>query len=237
MESTVTRESKVRDIVIQIPRSDELFKNYKIDFCCGGNRPLHEAIAEKQLDETSILSALYSLEEEAKEMKAKDQQDWMSESYPALMEHIVRRHHGYLVEELPDLSFYVTKIFRVHGSSHPELEKLHRLFHQLKMELEQHMVKEEQMVFPAIRNYATSQSDADYNYALQRLNELEAEHEEAGSLLKEIRETTSDFTLPPGACTTYKMTFKRLEELESDMFQHVHLENNVLFPRLQNETA
>ncbi|MBU9714816.1 iron-sulfur cluster repair di-iron protein [Evansella tamaricis] len=232
---TLTRDSVVRDIVIRVPRSDELFKQYKIDFCCGGNRPLHDAIKEKGLEEGSILQTLHSLQEQAVERKESDRLDWTKEPFTSLMDHILRRHHGYLVEELPDLSFYVTKIFRVHGMSHPELGELHQLFHQLKMELEQHMIKEEQVIFPAIRHYENTKTSTDKTVALSRIHELESEHEEAGFLLKQIRHITNDFTLPPGACTTYRMTFKRLEELESDMFQHVHLENNILFPRLETE--
>ncbi|ADU30431.1 iron-sulfur cluster repair di-iron protein [Evansella cellulosilytica] len=235
METVFTRDTKVRDIVIRVPRSDELFKTHKIDFCCGGNRPIHEAIEEKGLDEASILTSLQSLYDQAVDMKALDEEDWTSAPYSILIDHVIHRHHRYLVEELPDLSFYVTKIFRVHGDSHPELAELHRLYHSLKTELEHHMVKEEQFVFPAIRQYDESNMETDRSAALSKIDELEAEHEEAGNLLKQMRQVTSDFTLPEGACTTYKMTFQRLEQLESDMFQHVHLENNIMFPRLAGE--
>ncbi|MFA9559607.1 iron-sulfur cluster repair di-iron protein [Evansella sp. AB-rgal1] len=237
METVFTRDTKVREIVIQVPRSDELFKQHKIDFCCGGNRPIHEALTEKGLHEETFLNELQSLFDQASEMKSLDSNDWTKESYSSIMDHVIHRHHGYLAEELPDLSFYVTKIYRVHGNTHPELGELHRLFHTLKMELEQHMVKEEQQIFPAIRQYDMNPGQQQRDIALSRIHELESEHEEAGSLLKQIRNVTSDFTLPSGACTTYKMTFKRLEELESDMFQHVHLENNILFPRLQEEAV
>ncbi|PYZ95248.1 iron-sulfur cluster repair di-iron protein [Salipaludibacillus keqinensis] len=235
MKTTINREAMVRDLVIEIPRSDELFKQYRIDFCCGGKRPLNEVIAEKNLDEATILQALQTLFENAKERSENDRKDWTTASYGSLINHVVKQHHGYLAEELPDLSFYVTKIFRVHGSSHPELKELHTLFHHLKLELEQHMVKEEQIVFPAIYQYEQSQTQSDYDEAVKRIDELEAEHEAAGSLLKKIRHITNDFTLPEGACTTYKLTFTRLEALESDMFQHIHLENNILFPQLKLE--
>ncbi|MBU9721398.1 MULTISPECIES: iron-sulfur cluster repair di-iron protein [Bacillaceae] len=229
----LNRDAIVREVVLNIPRSDELFKKHKIDFCCGGNRPLHEAITELGLEESPVLEALETLQNEASNIQVSDLQDWTNLSYSSLIDHIVHRHHGYLVEELPDLSAYVTKIFRVHGTDHPELGELHRLFHQLKMELEQHMMKEEQIIFPAIRHFEATNDDHDKSIAVSRIHELEAEHDEAGSLLKQIREVTSDFVLPPGACTTYRMTFQRLEALESDMFQHVHLENNIMFPRLE----
>lgn len=232
MNTVFTRESKVRDIVVQIPRSDELFKQNKIDFCCGGNRPIHEALAEKGLNEDAFLQKLHTLYQQALESKSSDEENWQEAPYSKLISHIVDRHHGYLVQELPDLSFYVTKIFRVHGQDHPELGELHKLYHSLKTELEQHMIKEEQVVFPAILKYEENLGQVERDLAINRIDELESEHEEAGNLLKQIREITSDFTLPEGACTTYRMTFKRLEELESDMFQHVHLENNIMFPRL-----
>ncbi|MCE7791197.1 iron-sulfur cluster repair di-iron protein [Salipaludibacillus sp. CUR1] len=235
MNYTVNRYAKVKDLVIQIPRSDELFKQYRIDFCCGGNRPLHEALAEKNLEEQVILEALQILSDDADERKEKSSSDWSSASYMSLLDHIVNHHHGFLTKELPDLSFYVTKIFRVHGGAHPELAELHKLYHSLRTELEQHMVKEEQVVFPAIYQYGTTRSAADWEAAVKRVSELESEHEAAGDLLKKIRSITNDFTPPPGACTTYKMTFTRLEALEEDMFQHIHLENNILFPRLMEE--
>ncbi|WP_280771897.1 iron-sulfur cluster repair di-iron protein [Salipaludibacillus daqingensis] len=233
MNTTINREAMVKDLVIEIPHSDELFKHYRIDFCCGGKRPLHEVIAEKNLDEQSILQALETLSQNAKDRTDQDQKDWTAATYGELMNHVVQRHHGFLLKELPDLSFYVTKIFRVHGGAHPELADLHKQFHNLKMELEQHMVKEEQMVFPAIHRYEQTLDTNDYAQAVQRIDELEEEHEAAGDLLKSIRSITNDFTLPAGACTTYNLTFSRLEALESDMFQHIHLENNILFPSLK----
>lgn len=233
MNITINREALVKDLVIEIPQSDELFKQNRIDFCCGGKRPLHEVIAEKELDEPSILKELEALSQKAKNRTDLDQKDWTSASYHELINHIVERHHRFLLRELPELSFYVTKIFRVHGTNHPELAELHKLFHNLKVELEQHMVKEEQLIFPAIQQYENTEEDADYTLAIQRIDELESEHEAAGNLLISIRNITNDFTLPARACTTYNLTFTRLEALESDMFQHIHLENNILFPSLK----
>lgn len=235
MEQVFTRDTKVRELVIKVPRSDELFKRHKIDFCCGGNRPLHEAATEKGVDEEQLLAELSDLYKKADEMKSSDSEDWTTKPYGELVDHIIHRHHHYLVNELPDLSFYVTKIFRVHGGSHPELANLHRTFHELKTELEHHLLKEEQNIFPAIREYEAVRGQTERDAALSQIDELESEHDHAGTLLRDIREITSDFTLPPDACTTYRMTYKRLEELESDMFQHVHLENNILFPRLEEE--
>lgn len=222
---------KIGDIVADFPKASDLFMEYKIDFCCGGNRPLKEAIAERGLDEDQIVNELNELFNEFTE-KNDIVKDWRKEPIEDLINHILMKHHAYLWSELPKISELTTKILRVHGEGHPELFKVHRLFHMVKMELEEHLVKEETYQYPAIRNYEESGSKEDLDKAVKIIKELEDEHSEAGHILKELRTVTGDFKLPEDACATYELTYNKLQELEADVFQHVHLENNILFPRL-----
>lgn len=140
-------------------------------------------------------------------------------------------------KELPVLSEFVAKILRVHGAGHPELARVHQLFCELKMELEPHLIKEEEILFPLIKELEQNRSDAAREQVKRIIGELEREHSGAGGVLKELRSVTNDYMLPAEACRTYALSFHKLEELESDLFQHIHLENNILFPRVMQETA
>ncbi len=228
-----TGQEKIGEIVTEFPHTSNVFKAYNIDFCCGGNRSLSLAIRQQNLNEAEVLEQLNKVVQETLELKD-SQTDWREAPFGTLINHIVSTHHAYLQKELPLLSDFTTKIFRVHGPIHPELGTLHKLFHSLKMELDQHLIKEEEIVFPLIKAYEEHPTPENLEKALAALNELEKEHEEAGNLLKEMRHVTGHYTLPEGACRTYTLTFQKLEELESDLFQHIHLENNILFPRVES---
>jgi regulator of cell morphogenesis and NO signaling len=231
MEGVFQNSTIVSDIVTILPKASDVLKQYRIDFCCGGNRPISEAIQEKGLSENEVLNKLNHLYEQ---VQASDVQgtDWTKATDLELIDQIVHKHHAYLSEELPQLSPYVTKILRVHGPQHKELADVHQLFHQMKTELEQHTIKEENEIFPLILEYEKNPSSKLLDQLTLSIKELEEEHEAAGDILKKLRDVTRDYQLPEGACMTYRLTFKRLEDLESDLFQHIHLENNILFPRL-----
>lgn len=222
---------RLGEIVAAYPGASNLFKANRIDFCCGGDRLLDAVLEEKGMDKASFVGELNAWAEQAEARSAADI-DWREAPLGELVDHIVRKHHAYLEQELPALSGFVTKILRVHGFSHPELAELHKLFHQAKVELEQHMIDEEANVFPLIKQAEQESDPVARKQALDRIGELEREHEAVGGLLKRMREITGEYALPEGACTTYALTFRKLEELESDTFEHVHLENNILFPRL-----
>jgi len=219
------------EIVAALPEAGGLFKAYRIDFCCGGNRLLSAVLEENRLDSGAFLKELNALAEQAAQ-QSKTTVDWRKASLGELVDHIVNKHHAYLEQELPMLSGYVTKIMRVHGFSHPELAELHKLFHQTKVELEQHMIDEEANVFPLIKQAEQEDDPAAKKRALGLIGELEHEHEAVGDLLKRMREITDEYRLPVEACSTYALTFQKLEQLESDTYEHVHLENNILFLRL-----
>jgi iron-sulfur cluster repair protein YtfE (RIC family) len=134
---------------------------------------------------------------------------------------------------LPELSEYVAKILRAHGANHNELFNVHKLFHTAKADLEQHLIKEEEILFPLIKDYDKAPTKDRLETIRKTLGETEAEHDAVGKILKEIRRITRDYSIPEDACTTFVKTYQRLQELESDLFQHIHLENNILFRNLQ----
>lgn len=222
-------EAAVRDIVLQFPKSADYFKANRIDFCCGGAKPLGTAAEERGLDKDAVIQELYRLLEEYPVLE--EDLRWTEASTPELIDHIVNKHHRYLREELPLIQQNVTKVFRVHGGDSPHLAELHALFSSLKKELLEHTAKEEEQQFPMLLELDRLGSAQGVQDVQAALNELEDEHDQAGELLRQIRNVTNDFTPPEGACTTYRLTYARLEELEGMTFEHVHLENNVLFPR------
>lgn len=235
MENVFNGSEKIGEIVSGFPGSSNLLKEYNIDFCCGGNRDLSTVLRQQNINEKKFLEKLNQIY--ANSNKNKDQSvDWRKESMTDLIDYVVHTHHVYLQKELPLLSEFVTKIVRVHGPNHGDvLLKLHQLFHQVKTELEEHLILEEEFVFPIIKQYEKAPSPVLLDKTAKAIEELEAEHSNVGDLLKEMRAVTSDYELPPEACTTYALTFQKLKELENDIFQHIHLENNILFPRLTSK--
>lgn len=218
---------RVGDIVTNYPKTAEVFKQYRIDFCCGGNKSLLQVIRDQDIEEEILLK---SLSEAAVSAKSEDT-NWSELSTVELIDYIIRIHHGYLKSELPQLSEYVKKVARVHGPHHPALFQVYQWYEALRSDMEHHMEKEEQEAFPAVIAYENDPTEGKRERLLAILDTLEHEHEGSGDLLKQIREITGGYKLPEDACTTFQLTFLKLKELESDMFQHIHLENNVLFKR------
>ncbi|MDQ1909914.1 iron-sulfur cluster repair di-iron protein [Paenibacillus sp. GD4] len=220
----------VGSIVTAFPGASNVFRAHRIDFCCGGQRPLAEVLEQSGLSEQTVLQEL----EDAYERAAlrERQQDFRRYTRSELISHIVTVHHDFLRSELPLLGEFVEKIARVHGPSHKELIELRALYQQLREELEEHLLAEEERVFPMVRAYEATGDAGTKEEALRAIDELESEHDKAGALLREMRAVTVDYTLPEGACRTYTVAFQKLEQLEADMFQHIHLENNILFQSL-----
>lgn len=222
-------DSLVRDIVNEVPKTADLFKSYRIDFCCGGNRPVREAAAERNIDTDKLMEELTQVYEK-NSGEPVDMEVWTNTDSETLINHIIEKYHRPLEEELTMLSPYITKVAKVHGDSHPELIRLHDLFFALKKELLEHTAKEEATVFPTLLKLDQVEG-AERDGMIAELKELEKEHDAAGAILFELRDITSDYVPPIDACGTYRLVFKRLEMLEADTFMHVHLENNILFPR------
>ncbi|HHY73981.1 MAG TPA: iron-sulfur cluster repair di-iron protein [Bacillus bacterium] len=234
MSFTITSTMSVGEIVTQFPQAADIFKRYKIDFCCGGNHSLTEALAEKNLNEEEILEELNTAYTKMKAMNT-ETTNWQEVSSSDLIDHVKETHHAFLNNELPMLGQLVTKIYRVHGPNHGYLADVYNHYHDLSKELMEHVIKEDEIVFPLIKSYEENPSSEKLEEVKAAIIELEKEHDKAGDLLKAIRELTNDYELPADACMTYTTTFQRLEALEADMFIHVHKENNILFPRYLNK--
>ncbi|MFC3745635.1 iron-sulfur cluster repair di-iron protein [Paenibacillus sp. GCM10012306] len=230
-EINLSTETWVRDVVLQFPKSADYFKANRIDFCCGGAKPLGEAVTERGLDKEAVLADLNKMLKEHPVLE--EETVWNHASSSELIEHIVNKHHQYLRQELPLIAQNVNKVFRVHGGDSPHLAQMHALFHKLMDELLDHTAKEEDAQFPRILAYDADSGKASLTELRAALDELEGEHDAAGDILLQIRRITDDFTPPEHACTTYRLTYARLEELEGMTFEHIHLENNILFPRYQ----
>ncbi|MBD3918569.1 iron-sulfur cluster repair di-iron protein [Paenibacillus sp. PR3] len=232
MDQRFSDNDKIGAIVTEFPGASNLFKQYKIDFCCGGGKKLTEVIQARGLDGNEIVRQLNEAYAELVNKEAIDPAQWKDAPIADLVDHIVNRHHVYLRKELPLLSEFITKVYRVHGNGHEELALLYRAFHQLKLEMDQHLIAEEETLFPLLIRYAEEPTAEARKQVEIGLLELESDHSAVGDLLREMRAITDGYKLPEDACKTYTLTFIKLEELESDIFEHVHLENNILFPRI-----
>ncbi|QED47208.1 iron-sulfur cluster repair di-iron protein [Cytobacillus dafuensis] len=229
MNMPFTETSLVKDIVNALPKTSDVFKRYRIDFCCGGNTPLITAATELSINMEQLMNDLNEIY--TKENNHNDDMEvWTNSSSEDIINHINVHYHTPLLDELAQLSPYVTKVSKVHGSNHPELVKVYELFSVFKKEMIEHTAKEEETVFPLLKeldNPALENREEIVNY----IKELEKEHDQVGEILRELREVTYDYKLPLNACGTYTLVYKRLEMLEEQTFMHVHLENNILFPR------
>lgn len=204
-----------------------MFERFGIDYCCGGTTPLETACADRGLDVAEVIAAL----EEPRDVEAEDI-DWTSVPVAELCEHIVDRHHAYLREELPLLSTLVDKVARAHGDAHPELLGVKGTFAALAGELEQHMVKEEQVLFPAcVALEQGSASNFPFGSVENPIAMMLHEHDEVAAGLARRRDLTGAYRPPADACNSYRAMLDRLQVLETDTHRHVHQENNVLFPR------
>ncbi|WP_079508067.1 iron-sulfur cluster repair di-iron protein [Mesobacillus jeotgali] len=229
MQMPFNQNSLVKDIVNIFPQSSDLFKKNRLDFCCGGNRPLSDAAIEQNLDVPALMNELEELYKKHNG-KAENMEVWTESDSEELIEHIKNKYHRELEEELKMLSPYVTKVAKVHGDRHEELLEVYELFYELKKELLEHTAKEEAAVFPLLLQLE-AEEDEKRAEMVAEIKALEKEHDHAGSILKQLREITGGFNPPIDACGTYRLVYKRLEALESHTFMHVHLENNILFPR------
>ncbi|MEH7158222.1 iron-sulfur cluster repair di-iron protein [Neobacillus drentensis] len=229
MSFTITANSLVKDIVNELPKTSDVFKKNRIDFCCGGNIPLSDAVSQNNLNLETLLEELKAVFEKY-ENEEKDVDVWTNSDSNTIINHVISNYHRVSEEELKMLSPYVTKVSRVHGDNHPELLEVNELFFEFKKELMEHMTKEEEVVFPLIKQIADGTVE-NREEAISMIVELEKEHDHAGEILRKIRAVTSDFMLPLDACGTYRLVYARLEALEGLTFMHVHLENNILFPR------
>lgn len=221
----ITENTTVGDIARALPGSVRVFQRFDIDFCCGGKVPLTQVCRQRGLDIAEIADAI----EEAGTVP-RDDRDWAYEPLGALIAHIEAAYHAPLQEELPRLRALSAKVAQVHGARAWQLGRLDAALGELATELVAHMRKEEQVLFPAIRRLETGDGSSAFPVAVP-ISVMEQEHEHAGQLLAEIRALTDGFSVPEWGCATVRALYHGLAELEAAMHVHVHLENNVLFPR------
>lgn len=215
-------------LVREKPSRSRVFDAYGIDFCCGGKVSLEQACIKHGIPLNQVVAAIETDDAKA---RGQDQIDADSMTLSLLCDHIEATHHAYLRQELPRLDQMTEKVARVHGDREPKLREIRAVFLELQAELMPHMMKEEQILFPLIRKLEANPARPGlHGGSLSNpIRQMEHEHEHAGDALKRIRELTSDFSLPEFACNTYRAMFDGLRELEADMHQHIHIENNVLF--------
>ncbi|HWR44897.1 iron-sulfur cluster repair di-iron protein [Sporomusa sp.] len=230
MTNLLTGNQKVGDIVASLPEAITVFKKYNIDFCCGGHKTLSEAVKQQGVEEKAVLTELSNLSTSSSERHV--HLDWRTAPLTELVNHIIDTHHTFIKKEFPIINELTEKIMSVHGSSHKELVRVDHLFRLLRKDLEAHLETEEKILFPLILEYDKSPSQQKFEKMLTVINELENEHELAGNILKELRQITNQYTAPPEGCTSYRMAYRKLEEMEDDIFRHIHLENNILHPRI-----
>ena len=228
------KEATIGELVKNDYRKAEIFKKYGIDFCCGGKKKVADSCKEKGVDIVELEKELKALDENPKTLLSQDFDTW---ELDFLADYILNTHHKYVLQANPIIFEYTQKVQRVHGERHPELVEIASLFMDLMNELNCHMMKEENILFPYIKNLALSKRHGKevavpgFGSVANPIAMMEAEHTGAGEIVEKIKTLTDNFTPPSNACNTYRISFAKLKEYQDDLFQHIHLENNILFPK------
>ncbi len=215
-------------------RKAEVFKKYGLDFCCGGKKTVKEACAEKGLDVAKVEQELLTADKNITGSRPLPYNEW---SLDFLADYIANTHHSYVKKTIPDLRSYSSKVASVHGNRHRELFAISQLTDEACEELSSHMIKEETVLFPyikqlvAAKNNGTGFQSVTFKSIQSPINMMEQEHEIVGNKLEQIRTLSKNYSLPEDACASYSYLFKTLDEFENDLHIHVHLENNILFPK------
>lgn len=223
----------VGEIAAKDIRKAEIFKQKGIDFCCGGNKTLKEASEEAGITEDELKTALDTVENKP----LAPSQDYNKWELDFLADYIVNTHHRYVKENAETIYGLAVKVAQHHADNHPELNRLAQSVHHFLQDLLDHTVKEEKILFPAIKEGVAKKKDPSYNLSTQSgfikqpIMMMEREHEIAGEDLTYFRKLTNNYTLPADACNSYNYLFEKMKEFEDDLHQHIHLENNILFPK------
>jgi regulator of cell morphogenesis and NO signaling len=222
----------VRDVVADDYRAAAVFDRYRIDFCCNGHRSVGEACRDAGVSIDAVLTDLIGLASAGARYPR-----FSSWSEGFLIDYIVANHHAYVRAALPVVSAHTQKIAERHGTAHPELVEIARVFAGVAQEMTQHMMKEEHILFPYIRSLVAQHAQgcpaapSPFGTVRNPIRMMEMEHQSAGDAMRRIRSLSRDYAVPDDACTSYRATLGELQEFEDDLHQHVHLENNILFPK------
>jgi regulator of cell morphogenesis and NO signaling len=226
-------ETTLADVAATALTAVRTLERYGLDYCCGGSQPFDQACAAKGLQPEAVMQEI-----ESARMAGSSDRDWQTAPLEELARHILATHHEYLKLELPALGNRMQKVLSVHGTKdRATLSRLASVFDALRSEMEMHMHKEEVMLFPFVEQYGRAQTSGrplppvPFGSIANPIAVMEREHEQSGDELSQIRQLTHDFEYPPYACNTVRALFDGLKALEADMHVHIHLENNILFPR------
>ncbi len=231
---TLTATKTVGEIAAEIPGATREFEKLGIDYCCGGSRTLGEACAEAKV---SVNDALARIEKSLLATHTADCTDWPNRPLSDLIGHITSTHHVFVREESPRIEALAAKVVGVHGKNHPELLQVQAIFSSLAEELRVHLMKEEQVLFPHVLRMEESSvageaaPPAMFGTIVNPVRMMMQEHDGAGDSLRSLRSVTSDYQIPQDACISYRTLYDALQGFESDLHQHIHLENNILFVR------
>jgi len=226
----------VRELALEIPEATRVFEKFGIDYCCGGGKVFSEACAAAGLSPDEVVRSLENAQRQTKSL-TDETIDWRTQPLSKLTSYIVTKHHAFTRDELDRLIPLVTKVCSVHGGNHPELLRVQGLFQDLYRDLIPHMHKEEMVLFPVIEQMDQAVSKGRpapvpfFGTVQNPIRMMMMEHDRAGEILKEIRQISNGFTVPSDGCISYETLYKALVALEQDLHEHIHLENNILFPR------
>lgn len=227
---SLTSDRIIGELVAEDYRAASVFKKYNIDFCCNGNRPIKDACADDNIDAEQITAELKQALESQVGVSGNAYQSWPLD---LLADYVEKTHHRYVEEKIKEIKPYLDKICKVHGEHHPELFKIKELFGISAGEFTMHMKKEELVLFPLIRKLeaASKENKAPERSVIAPINQMMGEHDDEGKRFREIAALSDNYTAPADACNTYRVTFGLLKEFEEDLHLHIHIENNILFPR------
>jgi regulator of cell morphogenesis and NO signaling len=231
----ISSETKVREVALNTPGSTRVFEKFKIDYCCGGDRPLSEACAAAGVQIDTVMQLL----SEVTQANSHDElvPNFQNASLRELITHILETHHVYTKSEIDRLDALIAKVIVAHGSNHPELIELGELWQSLAADLNPHMFKEERVLFPYIMAMVQAADQngsapfAPFGTVNNPIHMMMSEHDSAGDILRQMRSLTFDYKVPADACISYQTLYQALEGFERDLHQHIHLENNILFPK------
>jgi regulator of cell morphogenesis and NO signaling len=238
MSIQINGATTVRELVGKYPQTRKVFEEFGIDYCCGGGKCLVEAAQESRRELSALLVAVDDALTAPTATSVTAERDWYTAPLHELVDHILQVHHAYMKEALPRVRELARKVLRVHGAHHGEmLQRVQELYRALDDELSGHLLKEEAILFPyivAAEAHCQGGSEkpaACFGSVSNPIQQMEHEHESAGLALVQIRKVTADYSLPEDACPTFRALYEELERMEKDLHQHIHLENNILFPR------
>lgn len=228
----ILEEQIIGELVAKNYKTASVFKKFKIDFCCNGNRTISEACERKNLDSSQLI---YELKNTI--INVEQNIDFNSWQLDLLADYIEKTHHRYVVAKIEEIKPFLNKVVRVHGEHNPELKEIEFLFNKSAHELSQHLQKEEMILFPFIRNMVNCKIEekpllpTHFGSVENPIAMMKNEHQHEGERFEKIAELSNNYTPPSHACNTYKVTFALLKEFEDNLHQHIHLENNILFPK------